>query len=233
MTYVMSDLHGQYAKYRKMLELIRFSDEDELFVLGDVVDRGPDPVKILFDMSMRPNVFPIMGNHDFMALKILSKLQVEITEDNYATQVDAELLESLFFWQQDGGEETIRDFRRLQTEDREAILDYLSDFAPYESLTVDGNRFVLVHGGMENFSPDKPLSSYDPGELLTCRPDYSRVYYPDRYLVTGHTPTSLIDAQYQGKIYQKNRHIAIDCGAGFGGPLGCIRLDDFKEFYID
>ena len=41
MTYVMSDIHGEYEKYLKMLDLIGFRDEDELYVLGDVIDRGP------------------------------------------------------------------------------------------------------------------------------------------------------------------------------------------------
>ena len=37
---------------------------------------------------------------------------------------------------------------------------------------------------------------------------------------------------YIGRIYRDHGHIAVDCGAGFGMPLGCIRLDDFMEFYI-
>ena len=52
-------------------------------------------------------------------------------------------------------------------------------------------------------------------------------------LVTGHTPTVTIDPAYRGKIYHKNGHLAIDCGAGFGLPLGCVRLEDFKEFYVE
>ena len=42
MIYVMSDIHGCYEKYRQMLDLIRFCEEDTLYILGDVVDRGPD-----------------------------------------------------------------------------------------------------------------------------------------------------------------------------------------------
>ena len=41
MVYLMSDLHGRYDKYLQMLEKISFSDEDELFLLGDLCDRGP------------------------------------------------------------------------------------------------------------------------------------------------------------------------------------------------
>ena len=41
MLYVMSDIHGEYERYLAMLEQIAFSQDDTLFVLGDVVDRGP------------------------------------------------------------------------------------------------------------------------------------------------------------------------------------------------
>ena len=65
MTYVMSDLHGHYQKYLQMLDMIRFSDADDLYILGDAVDRGPGSAELLRDMSMRMNVFPHdCGAHD-------------------------------------------------------------------------------------------------------------------------------------------------------------------------
>ena len=42
MIYVMSDLHGCFDKYKEMLSLIDFAPRDTLYVLGDVIDRGPD-----------------------------------------------------------------------------------------------------------------------------------------------------------------------------------------------
>lgn len=47
MTYVMSDLHGMYDRFIAMLEKIDFSDSDELFIIGDIIDRGERPVDIL------------------------------------------------------------------------------------------------------------------------------------------------------------------------------------------
>lgn len=70
MIYVISDIHGCYHEYIELLKKINFCDEDELYVLGDVVDRGPDPIKVLQDMMLRANVYPILGNHDYMALKV-------------------------------------------------------------------------------------------------------------------------------------------------------------------
>ena len=42
-TYVMSDIHGDYDKFKKMMKKINFNTEkDKLYVLGDAIDRGPD-----------------------------------------------------------------------------------------------------------------------------------------------------------------------------------------------
>ena len=54
MIYAMSDLHGCYDKYTKMLEKINFSDNDTLYILGDIVDRGPDGIKIWQDTGGIP-----------------------------------------------------------------------------------------------------------------------------------------------------------------------------------
>ena len=48
-TYVMSDIHGEFEKYISMLQKIEFKDEDTLYILGDVIDRGERPVDILLD----------------------------------------------------------------------------------------------------------------------------------------------------------------------------------------
>lgn len=232
MIYVMSDIHGQYGKYRKMLERISFSDRDELYVLGDAVDRGPEPVKVLMDMSMRSNVFPVMGNHDMMAAMLLRKLCTEITDENCETQLDVSLLKNLALWQSDGGQTTLDGFRKLCPDDREALIEYMEDFSPYETVAVGGRRFLLVHGGIPYEKRNIPMEEQSLAELITERPDYGKRYFEKTYLVTGHTPTVTIGKQYAGHIYRENGHIAVDCGAGFDLPLGCIRLDDFYEFYV-
>lgn len=233
MTYVMSDLHGQYQKYLKMLDLISFSVDDDLYILGDVVDRGSQPVELLRDMSMRMNVFPILGNYDVTAALLLKKLCVEITEDNYANQLNPEIIRILAAWQMDGGQSTLSGFKKLSADERDILIEYLEEFSPYEMLEVAGNKFILVHGGIPYEKRSIPMSMQSVQELTTERPDYSKQYYNNVYMVTGHTPTVNIGEEYRGRIYKANGHIAVDCGAGYGMPLGCIRLDDFKEYYVD
>ena len=45
MVYCMADIHGNYEAYQDILKQIHFKDSDTLYVLGDVVDRGPDSIK--------------------------------------------------------------------------------------------------------------------------------------------------------------------------------------------
>ena len=40
MKYAVSDLHGCYDKYRKLLECLKLTENDSLYILGDIVDRG-------------------------------------------------------------------------------------------------------------------------------------------------------------------------------------------------
>ena len=92
-TYVLSDIHGDFDAYKKMLEKINFSDADILYISVrdahmnyvvlcttrispqdsraslescDIVDRGEHPVKILLDVMDRTNVVFVIGNHELM-----------------------------------------------------------------------------------------------------------------------------------------------------------------------
>lgn len=233
MTYVMSDIHGDFERYEKMLDLIKFDeDQDVLFVLGNVLDFGEDAFKILLDMSSRPNVYPIMGEHEYIALPLLEKLSGDIGEKAIA-KFDAETMAQFMKWGKMGGQETVLKFRELEKEDREWVVEYLEEFAPYEEIEVGNKTFVLVHAGLDNFSKSKELDDYDIEELIYEAPDWSKIYFEDKTLVVGHTVTADINPSSSGKIWNLNGTVAVNCGSSEGFPLGCLRLDDGKEFYVD
>ena len=235
MTYVMSDLHGEYDKYLSMLDKIKFSDDDDLYILGDVVDRGQKPVEILRDMSMRHNVFPIMGNHDKMAIDVLSWLLDEVNEEKVYKNIDNESVYRLMVWRMNGAQTTIDGFQKLPKDERWFLLDYMKSFAPYDVVKAGGKTFILVHAGLGNpdiFDIKKPLDEYSLHDLAFVRFDYDREYFGgDVYIVTGHTPTLTITCK--AEIYHSCNNICIDCGAVFAsGALSCLRLDDMKEYYV-
>jgi serine/threonine protein phosphatase 1 len=57
-------------------------------------------------------------------------------------------------------------------------------------------------------------------------------YFDDATIIAGHVPTYKVDGAESGKIYHGEYGILVDCGAAFGEPLGCLRLEDMKEFYV-
>ncbi len=234
-TYVMGDIHGEYDMFLRMLDKIGLKDSDRLYLMGDVVDRGPHPMKILLKIMEMPNVIPIVGNHELMALDGLKFLNSEITEETIK-DADAETLDNLLLWQQyNGGETTIKEFRTLNAEQRKAVIDFIPEFSIYEELNVGGQEYLLVHGGLGGYSPEKTIDDYSLHDITWNHADYDIKYFDDVIVVTGHTPTQMIKGNNKhGYIYRKNNHIAVDCGACFrGGRLAAIRLDDGEEFYVE
>lgn len=232
--YVISDIHGEYDLYQQMLEMIDFADDDTLYVLGDVVDRGPHPMRVMLDMMKRPNVIPVVGNHELLAIRCLQFLNQEVWDIDIS-EIDSRMLQKLLSWQKNGAVTTIREFHDLDPQRRQAVIDYMLEFDAYAELTVSGRRYVLVHAGFHNFRPDRSFEDYTLNELVWERPDYEKWYFHDRYVITGHTPTMTIKKNpKKGYIYRHHNHIVIDCGACFeGGRLGCLCLDTDQEFYIE
>ncbi len=229
MVYAISDIHGDYGKYSELLRTIGFSDNDTLYILGDVIDRGKDGVKILFDMMYRPNVIPLVGNHELTAGMCLPWLLEEITQTTL-DRLTKERFGTLQEWILDGGAPTLRALEALSRDEREDIRDFISDMEFYAELTVNGREFVLTHSGLDNFDADKPLDDYTPLELVYYRPKPDDAFYSDKTLIFGHTPTPALCGE--DRIFKTDTWIDIDCGCGRGGKLGCLRLDDFKEFYV-
>ena len=62
--------------------------------------------------------------------------------------------------------------------------------------------------------------------------DPDRSYFDGVTVIAGHVPTYTMAIAEKGKIYRTDHCILMDCGAAFGEPLGCLRLDDGQEFYI-
>ncbi len=231
MTYVMGDLHGMLDQFCDMLNKIKFKSSDTLYILGDIVDKGAESIKLLQNLSYRHNIYPIMGNHDKLALDLLSELPTEAGEMD-PSAFDKETLSKILAWSKEGGMPTVSEFMKLSPDDKEGVLEYLSDIPPYEIAEVNGKVFILAHAGIANFDPSKELDDYEPEDFYTEGADYTKQYFDKFYLITAHTPTEEIDPSCQDKIYFGNNHIAIETGVSEGGPLACYCLDNGKEFYV-
>ena len=235
-TYIISDIHGCYKEFKQLLKKINFADADELYILGDVLDRGSEPISVLKDIISRNNVYFIKGNHEFMAIDVLKNfLNVEITEESLDALLDDNMFLAYYDWMRNGGKTTLDQFYELSKEEREGIMLYLEEAYDYEILEVNEKLYILVHAGLNNFTPDKELDEYLLEDILWARPDYKKRYYPSEkiFLVTGHTPTPLIRDDKKPLVYEENGHIAIDCGCCYGGRLAAYCLETGDITYVD
>jgi len=233
--YVTSDLHGlPLADLQKLLKKANFSDSDWLFILGDVIDReGDGGVEILKWLLFQPNVQLLLGNHEAMLLSCAFVFD-EVTEES-VDALSSEKMELLKNYMANGGDVTLASLHQLNQSDRETlldILDYLREAPLYETVSAGGKDFVLVHGGLENFSPTKKLSDYTADELIWCWPEMTDEYFDDVITVFGHTPTMSYDKEKTGKILHTRTWIDVDVGIPYGNPPALLRLDDLQEFYL-
>lgn len=243
MHYVMSDIHGQYAMYRMMLNKIDFKDDDRLYIIGDAVDRGPYSIPLLLDIMSRENVTFLIGNHEHMMYRTLVNKDVD----------------EMHSWMLNGGASTFEQFAALDKTLRKAVLKWIGSCPlVIPSLSVEGKNYYLAHA-CHTLYPEKDILLYkDAGiqniEQVVWSREYrspsrfrhgvmfSRLYaqYPGTTLLIGHNPVhkcsyGIVTNNGSGRISKccHGHLINLDCGCTSGRTLGCLRLEDGKEFYVD
>ena len=141
MIYVIGDIHGKKDKYDEMLTKLSPKETDAVFVLGDVIDIGDDSIEILQDMMYRANIYPVLGEHEYMARKILPLIAKAKTLEEAKDMISGEDKADLDKWLTMKSEKTISDFLNLDEEDKEGIIDYLSEFQAYEEIAKDLHKY--------------------------------------------------------------------------------------------
>ena len=223
--YVMSDIHGEAARFHAMLEKLQFSREDTLYILGDVIDRGPDGIRLLGEIMEMPNAVMLLGNHEYMMLQYMSPS---------ATEKDIRR------WNRNGNAPTLAAYLRLDDHQQQKLLCFLKTLPTHLEVDVKGRKFYLVHGFPGGNVHDEV---WGRPALETPNP------IPDCCLLVGHTPVLELMGDEDGQIRlektleAKGEHlrvlhapgfIDIDCCCGYdipGKALACIRLEDMAEIY--
>jgi len=222
MTYVISNIHGNYQKFQSLLSQISFRDRDTLYLLGDLLDYGEGSMELIDDISVRLNVFPIAGEHDFLAARMLKGF-LKMTESG--TRPEPEFLTEMAEWVQDGGQATLDAFRALDADAREGVIEYLEEMTLFEELEIKGKKYVLVHAGIADYTEGDDLGDYLPDDFFSEPLDPNRRLIADATVVVGHMPTK------SGRIERGEGSIFLDCGVAEGGKLACLCLENGEEFY--
>ena len=235
MVFATSDIHGYPMElFLGLLEKADFSMSDQLYVIGDVIDRNGDGgIAMLQWMMRQENVTLIRGNHEAMMLDCDFAFTSDVDLSNLR-KLSLEQEHSLLRWHRNGCLVTIESLMKLKAdrpEELTQLLSYIRSAPLYMELAVPMKRFVLVHGGLNGFDPEKGLDEYAADELLWTRPAADDRYWDDRTVILGHTPTQYLGEK--GRMFATDTWIDIDTGAAGGGSPMLLRLDDLCPFYAD
>ena len=219
MVYVLSDIHGRKDLFDSILQQINLTDEDRLYVLGDVIDRNHYGIELLQKIMKMQNTSMILGNHEHMMMAVVKHPSV---------------FSNLRRWYGNGGEITHEKLDQLNDKDREQILSFIDALPLSISISVNGTDYLLVHGIPEETAKEIDCWGYEDEKQAVVweRIDESTPLPSDKVVIFGHTPTSYYQECEPMRIWHGNKRIGIDCGAAYKeGRLSCLRLDDLTEFY--
>ena len=217
MTYVISDINGNYQKFKELMDNVLINDSDTLYILGDTVDFGDEPMELIEDISMRSNVYAVAGARDYLATRMLYGFDKMLKGGGTP---DATYISEMTEWVANGGQTTLDGFRALDAEAREGVLDYLTEMTLYEETVIKGKTYILMSRGIANYDADTDLEDYEPEDFFAD--DAEAPQMEDAIVVVGGEVTK------SGKIERDGNVIRINCGA----KLACLCLENGKEFYV-
>lgn len=229
--YVLSDPHGCLREFHAMLEKIQFSPGDTLYIDGDVVDKGPEPIQLLLDIMHHDNIHLIMGNHDELLRQSIPDL---ILEKRISGWLENHMNDRERDWITDGnGLVTVQQFISLDLDTSKRIMEYFKHVPCWKMLEVNSRKFLLVHAGVGRHPrPGITIKDVPMIDLLSTKIGMDDNPFEDITMIVGHTPTVKYDRKYAARIIHGKNLLHIDCGCVHGFALGCVRLDDMQEFYV-
>nr|WP_269448152.1 metallophosphoesterase family protein [Lentibacillus sp. JNUCC-1] len=216
----ISDIHGALDMFEVLLEKVSYDPaQDQLILLGDYVDRGPNACGVINKvMSLKEEgAIVLRGNHDDM-------LVTTVEEEPGAWER----------WSRNGAKETLLsyepDMDQLHLPDSELFKKHVA-FLKQLDYYYETDTHIFVHAGVV---PGLPLEETDPFDLVWIRESFFQKYKGDKIVVFGHTPTPILH-QKQNRydvFVGENNIVGIDGGAVYGGQLNCLELPGNKTYSV-
>ena len=227
MTYVMSDLHGRWDLFQRMLAQIGFGAEDELYILGDVADRNRGGVRIFKAIMDAPNIRLLLGNHEHMLLHAMTDPEAKSLNGRETNRA---------LWYRNGGRVTQEELEEEPEDVQRRILDYIRRLPLNINVEVGGTRWLLCHASPACLFRIYGFFYPNETEFAVWHRLEPGMHFrnPADVIVSGHTPTAYFTEESPVSIFKLREDVYdIDCGCAGGGRLGCLRLEDRKEFYAE
>ncbi|WP_342598289.1 metallophosphoesterase family protein [Psychrobacillus sp. FSL H8-0483] len=230
-TLVISDIHGELKKFEQLLEEVDYDPEtDQLILLGDYVDRGPNTKGVIDKvMSLKEaGALLLKGNHEDLMIKALTT-DIERSWNHWIKLCGGDkTLFSYGFSEIDiaASEEKFQK-PELQSSTLNKHLEFIQGLENY----IETSDYIFVHAGVH---PTTPIAETDPHILMWIRDEFHKGYNGEKIVIFGHTETNSLhrDINNNNVYFGSNRIVGIDGGAVYGGQLNCLELPSQKVISV-
>lgn len=211
---ITGDIHGCIRTLKTLLEnKVKIHPEDELYFLGDYIDRGPSSREVLdylIDLKWSGyKVHALRGNHEELFLQAIGD------EDYMQAWYNNGAVETLKSF--DVSEEKLYDYDSIR-KIPERYKQFLLNMVHY----IEEEDFILCHAGL-NLTLNDPFSDKD--SMLWIRDfEYDGSKINQKRIVHGHTPMPLVNLE-QSLRNKNSKIINLDAGCvykdlpGYGNLL--------------
>jgi serine/threonine protein phosphatase 1 len=199
--------------------ILKVTKNDQLYFLGDYIDRGPDGKGVIdYMMHLQKEQFDVhflKGNHEDMCVK-------SYEADQKKKFLGGKHLEQKE-WEAVGAKATLDSFGvKHPREIPKLYIDWMNQCLPYIEL----ENYILVHAGM-NFKIDNPFE--DERSMMWTRKfkvDFNKSH--GKKIIHGHIP---VDHSFMNLVVEQNENydfIALDNGVFMTDKPGLGNLTAFN-----
>lgn len=238
---IIGDIHGCVKTLNRLLdEAVKKYVIEEIFILGDLIDRGrysQEVLKVVSEVKSNIPTIIFLGNHEDMFLDFV------LDTKRYEPEI----------WLYNGGKTTLESFNaNIMSNDENYFRDFcreniLGRFASifdslkiFKELSLGNKKYLLSHAG--GFYGDKlPEELYNALNVMdktTFFPfiwdreaDFRTERYHDFSIIHGHNPTKKISFQNPDTPYiNGDISINIDTGCVYGYSLSSVFINSEGDF---
>lgn len=231
---IASDIHGGGHILKKLLERASFCSDDYLFILGDLIERGPNSlqtIRYVMELVERGNTFVLKGNNDTI-LEEISNNTLNLELYDFIIQrgsIYTEFCEELNL--KIANQQDLINSNRIIYEKYKKEIDFVNNL-PH---IIETDRLLFAHAGIDNL---ESLEDNDPWRVMRQDTFANTSECSTKLLFVGHYPCVVYaykNADYSPKRNFKKRIISIDGGYAVKdeGHINLLIMDSENNINID
>ncbi len=181
--WVIGDIHGYNETFDALIKKLCLSEQDIILCLGDLIDKGPNSLKVLETVKESSQIFSIRGNHEEM-------MRLSISPEH------GRMMKS---WLKYGGLITLESF---SNDEKERIKEARKWLPFIENLPTEIvlEKYRIVHAGYDD---SKPIDEQNNQQKMWGRTIFQieKSLDNNRQIIVGHTPVQTLNRLGKEEIW--------------------------------